>query len=287
MARTSFRRSGSFSFGENWLDYVRSLDEAAIERAGESLTQFLGDLAGLSFLDVGCGSGLFSLAAHRLGASSVLSFDVDPDSVAGCRLLRERAGDPATWEVREGSILDAPFVGGIPPHDVVYAWGVLHHTGDMARALVNTAGLVKEGGVLYLALYNRLGGPFGSRFWHGVKQFYNVSPGWARRILEGLAMAGQLLVQILHFRNPVRYAGRYVSRRGMSWKHDVRDWLGGLPYEYASPEEVIGLARSTCPGLELERLERVSGLGNNSYLFRRGRGPDTNPTFTPHESGSE
>src|SRR3712207_9119 len=76
-------RGERFEFGHNWAKYVRLIDAERIAEAERSLTQMLGmpSLAGLRFLDIGCGSGLFSLAARRLGAK-VHSLDYDPTSVA-------------------------------------------------------------------------------------------------------------------------------------------------------------------------------------------------------------
>ncbi len=99
------------------------------------------------FLDAGSGSGLFSLAAYRMGAE-VMSFDADPDSVACTNRLRNRFEDPPTWFVREGSLLDKAFLSTLQPADVVYCWGVAHHTGDMWKAIDNLTQLVAPGGLL-------------------------------------------------------------------------------------------------------------------------------------------
>ncbi|MBL8850076.1 MAG: 50S ribosomal protein L11 methyltransferase, partial [Planctomycetaceae bacterium] len=74
---------GAFAFGRNWRRFLSVVDERRIEAAVESLSLRLGrdSLKGVRFLDAGSGSGLFSLAAQRLGAT-VVSFDVDPQSVA-------------------------------------------------------------------------------------------------------------------------------------------------------------------------------------------------------------
>src|SRR5467141_2182790 len=145
-----------FAFGENWARFLALLDDQRIRDAEESLRSKLGvqSLAGRSFLDVGSGSGLFSLAARRLGAR-VHSFDYDPQSVACTRLLRDRffPGD-ADWKINQGSVLYAGYLATLGRFDVVYSWGVLHHTGAMWAALKNVTTLVAPGGLLYLAIYN-------------------------------------------------------------------------------------------------------------------------------------
>ena len=78
-----------YGFGANWKHFVEvSLNEARIANAVQSLRDLLAleNLSGQSFLDIGCGSGLFSLAACRLDAARVISFDFDALSATpGCK----------------------------------------------------------------------------------------------------------------------------------------------------------------------------------------------------------
>src|ERR1700704_486469 len=101
-----------FEFGKNWSRFLTLLDDSRIARAEESLKMMLQveDLEGKSFLDIGSGSGLFSLAARRLGAR-VHSFDYDPHSVACTRELRSRYfPDDPQWTVEQGSALDEEYL---------------------------------------------------------------------------------------------------------------------------------------------------------------------------------
>ena len=248
----------TFSFGRNWKSFLDSIDQERVSIAASSLTDFLGleSLEGKSFLDIGCGSGLFSLAAFRLGASRVVSFDIDVFSVECCRYLRSNAGDPKQWEVLEGSILDEEFVGGLGEFDVVYSWGVLHHTGAMWDALRKSARLVTPRGYFYIALYNKILSRSGSAswihdFWIKVKQTYNASPQLAAYVLEPLAMSAYLALVVARLENPVTHIRNYKSHRGMSWRTDATDWLGGYPYEFATVEEVFKFVRNECPDFHL------------------------------------
>lgn len=165
-----------FAFGENWARFLTGLDEKAICAAQQSLTTMLecDDLTGKSFLDIGSGSGLFSLAARRLGAR-VHSFDRDPQSVACTAELKRRYfPDDPYWAVEQGSVLDRAYLKGLGTFDVVYAWGVLHHTGAMWQACECVADLVAPGGMLLLAIYNDQGRA--SRSWLFVKRWYNALP---------------------------------------------------------------------------------------------------------------
>lgn len=252
-----------FGFGDNWKRFSSSIDETRIQAAESSLRQMLGvqTLAGSTFLDAGCGSGLFSLAARRLGAC-VHSFDYDPDSVECTSALKERfASEDQNWTVEYGSILDQLYMSRLGTFDYVYSWGVLHHTGKMWQGLSNLKGMVRPGGALFIALYNDQG--MMSAYWQLVKRAYNRDP-FSRAILT-----------IVHA--PYLVAGRYATRllsgrakvsRGMSLWYDMRDWLGGYPFEVASPEAVLKVVRGY--GFELENLKTCRGrFGCNEYVFRR------------------
>lgn len=262
-----------FQFGDNWLDFSTELSDDRIRLAEKSLVDALGgdSLAGRRFLDAGSGSGLFSLAARRLGAT-VHSFDFDPASVECTRRTKEAylSGDQR-WSIEQGSILDDDYVRSLGQFDIVYSWGVLHHTGNLARALDNAIDLVAPEGTLYIALYNDQGGA--SRRWLRVKQAYNRLPSRARWLVVWPAACWlwtpTMLLDALRgrpFHSWRSYAER--SRRGMSAWHDVVDWVGGLPFEVAKPETVLERLRRD--GFTLEWLITCAGgLGCNEYVFRR------------------
>ena len=266
-------RGERFAFGENWRRFLDTLDDDRIAAAEESLRSMLAvsDLANRSFLDVGCGSGLFSLAARRLGAS-VRSFDFDPQSVACALALRERyfPGD-ASWRIEEGSALDEPYLETLGQYDVVYSWGVLHHTGRMWQAIDNVARRVATGGTLFIALYNDQG--WASRAWTALKRAYNRAPAPARPLLvlgvgayfEARSLAGRVLR-----REPILASKRWRNRpvRGMSPWHDLVDWVGGYPFEVARPEQVLDFMRAR--GFNLVRMTTCAGgLGCNQFVLSR------------------
>lgn len=224
-------------------------------------------LAGCRFLDVGCGSGLFSLAARRLGAQ-VHSFDFDPQSVACAEELRRRYfPDDHQWTIEQGSALDADYLKQLQEGDVVYSWGVLHHTGDMWRALEYVGQLVRPGGVLAIALYNDQG--WRSRMWLRVKQLYcgHVAPRWiVLLVFIPWFFLRTVAVSLVRRRNEFR---AYRRHRGMSIRHDWLDWLGGLPFEVAGVEEVIEFHHRR--GFQLRHVNRTRRLGNNEFVFVRHR----------------
>ena len=263
-----------FAFGKNWKAFLATLDEDRISQAATSLAEMLNiqSLAGKRFLDLGCGSGLFSLAAHRLGAR-VLSIDYDHDSVGCTQQLRVQFGsDDPEWAIQQGSVLDEPLMESLGQFDVVYSWGVLHHTGDLTRAIELAAERTAERGYLFIAIYNDQGG--GSRRWLKIKQIYHRLPTVLRPVwvvlIAGLYETKFALARLLRLKNPLPFADWRAKKkdRGMSAWHDWVDWVGGLPFEVATPEQIIVPLRKQ--GFVLENLKTVgSGWGCNQYVFRR------------------
>lgn len=235
-----------FMFGKNWHRFLSMLDEERIAEAAHSLKNMLGveTLEGKTFLDVGSGSGLFSLAAMQLGAKHVHSFDYDPQSVACSQYLKQRYyPDSTNWTIQQGSVLDTAYLNTLGQWDIVYSWGVLHHTGDMWNALKNVSYLVKQGGTLFISIYNDQG--MKSRFWRRIKLLYNK--GLIQRYLILAIFIPYYILRgfaadiVLRRRNPFLRYFRNQADRGMSYFHDWLDWLGGYPFEVAKPEDIFQL----------------------------------------------
>jgi 2-polyprenyl-3-methyl-5-hydroxy-6-metoxy-1,4-benzoquinol methylase len=267
-------RGERFEFGKNWSRFLTTLDDQRIAQAERAITEMLElpDLTGKRFLDIGSGSGLSSLAARRLGAS-VHSFDYDPHSVACTAELRRRYfPQDDSWKVEEGSALDADYVRSLGKFDIVYSWGVLHHTGEMWKALENAQIPVAAGGKLFVAIYNDTGSQ--SARWQWIKKTYNRLP---RLMKTPFAIAvsapdeAKSLIRSLMKARPSEYIQtwtRYDRNRGMSHWHDLIDWVGGYPYEVAKPEEIFDFYRAR--GFTLTKLKCGSvGLGCAEYVFQR------------------
>jgi len=257
----------SFSFGENWKEFVEKRFTAErVEISKQHILRFLElpDLRGKYFIDVGSGSGLSSLAAFDAGASRLVSFDIDPASVEATRSLRALRGEPPNWDVLSGSILDDEFVAKLAQADVVYSWGVLHHTGAMWRAVENAAKLMKPEGIFYLALYTT--SPK-SPYWIDIKRRYNRASPMKKRLMEwSHAWRYTIFPHILARKNPLNTIRNYKTSRGMDFIADLRDWLGGYPYEDAKIEEVLEFGRKRL-GLELTKI--ATGEACTEYLFVR------------------
>jgi 2-polyprenyl-6-hydroxyphenyl methylase/3-demethylubiquinone-9 3-methyltransferase len=252
-----------FGFGKNWKSFSEGLRPEDYFGAKESLEKLVPNLKDKTFLDVGCGSGLFSIAASALGAKKVLGIDVDPECIATSKKL---ADEVYKWdqkvrknaiEFRTESILSENTK--LQRYDIVYSWGVLHHTGDMYKAFETIKNLVADKGILVLAIYNR---HITSPLWKAVKYTYVKSPRFIRKILVFLFLIVKFFgVLITSRQNPLK------KQRGMRYYTDVVDWVGGYPYEYASIDEVRDFFQAR--GFVLKNCIKTTGFtGCNEFVFQ-------------------
>ncbi|MDD4972252.1 MAG: methyltransferase domain-containing protein [Paludibacter sp.] len=252
----------SFRFGENWKSFVEKIGEEDLASARKNIEEWLGanNIRGKTVIDIGCGSGIHSLAFWTLGAKEVLSFDLDSQSVEASKMVWENAGKPDNWKILTGSILDEVFLSGLGEHsfDIVYSWGVLHHTGKMWEAVDNALSCVKMGGYFWIALYVK-GPSYQQDF--ALKIMYNKASAFRKKVMRGRAIADIMKKRLKNGHNPLEWNQK--KSRGMNTYHDIVDWLGGLPYEVASVDEVVDFTRKK--GLILEKIQ--TGEANNIYLF--------------------
>jgi len=134
-------------------------------------------LKGQTVLDMGCGSGRYSMALMRLGAAQVVGVDRGERSIAKAREIARQAG-LENIEFHVGDVLQLGFPDA--SFDFVFCNGVLHHTQDMEAGLGELHRVLKPGGQAFLYLYAD-----GGVFWYSRKRM----PVIMKRIPQEYTMA--------------------------------------------------------------------------------------------------
>ncbi|HEX7195146.1 MAG TPA: methyltransferase domain-containing protein [Chthoniobacterales bacterium] len=264
-----------FDFGENWEDFSRNaLDSEKVRQAKEDFQRLLDGipLENRSFLDIGFGQGL-SLLSAASGGARCLGIDIN----ARCLQVLSQNGKSFFPDIPDeqigrlqGSILDPELIHKLQldsrakegKFDIVHSWGVLHHTGSMFQAIQNSAALVSDQGYLVLAIYQT---HWSSPLWKWVKFLYNKSPAIGRRLFIWLFYPLIYLAKwIVTRENPKN------KNRGMDFYHDVIDWVGGYPYEYANRAEITDYLKEL--GFDLIRFfPPAAPTGCMEFVFRKRR----------------
>jgi SAM-dependent methyltransferase len=254
-----------FSFGKNWQSYSQTaLTPESVEQARQAFRELVNGivLSHKRFIDIGFGQGLCLNLAAEMGAD-VLGIEIDEDNLAALHTTQQIMGNTLTPEVRIVSILEPSYIqANKGKFDIVHSWGVLHHTGNLRQAIQNACTLVAEGGYLICSIYNK---HWSSPFWKIIKWTYNKLPAVLQRFVVGLFY-------------PVIYTAKWLvtgknpkkKERGMNFFHDVVDWVGGYPYEYATETEIRNLVEAE--GFECLRFKHARvPTGCNEYVFHQNK----------------
>jgi SAM-dependent methyltransferase len=252
-----------FSFGKNWQSFSNSsLSQERILRARKAFHDLFDgiELRGKRFIDIGFGQGLSLLFAIESGAEA-FGIDNDMENSSALETTRTIMNCAQIPVVQIVSILDSAFVRRHEHQfDIVHSWGVLHHTGDMTKAIENACALVSDNGYFICSIYNK---HWTSPIWKRIKWMYNVLPSPFQRVIIGVLY-------------PIIYCAKWLAtgksptimERGMDFFHNVVDWVGGYPYEYATMKEIMDLVCRQ--GLHCIRgFSAKVPTGCNEFVFRR------------------
>lgn len=254
----------TFSFGKNWESFLKIADQEVFDMAREDIVNWLSgriDLKGKRIIDIGSGSGLHSFVMHTMEPALLHSFDYDPHSVSATKSLWEKAGSPKSWKVEHGSVLDKKYLASLGTYDLVYSWGVLHHTGSMWEAIKNASEMVNREGMFFISIYQGVKTYEYDLF---IKKKYNrVNALWKRWMEWRLFIFPTMKDRLKAGKNP--FGWNHKRGRGMNIYHDLKDWLGGLPYEVASDEQIISFI--TPLGFTFIAKNMDDGCG--VYLFKK------------------
>lgn len=261
-----------FKFGKNWSEYSSKITHTNIQFAVNELLYFIKEpVSDKNFLDIGSGSGIHSLAAQRIGFRKIYSFDFDEDSVRTTEKIKEDYGDKLNWQTEQGDVLDKEYILKIGKFDVVYSWGVLHHTGHMWQAIENAMLCVENKGLFIIAIYNDQG--WKSKFWWFVKRGYNILPDILKKpfaYVLGYLFTGINILKytiLLKPRQAIDPLLNYGKNRGMKFNNDLIDWIGGYPYEYASVDSLDKFFSNK--GFNKVCEKRTTSLGCNQIMYKR------------------
>lgn len=262
-----------FDFGRNWKNFINKYDTDRLYEAKRDIKNFLGikTLSNKTFLDVGSGSGLSSLAARSLGAK-VLSFDCNLLSVECTKYLKNKFfNNDHHWKILKGNVLNKNFINSLGKFDIIYAWGVLHHTGNQWRSLKNLVNACKSGSLLHLALYNDQGPE--SKRWLNIKMRYQKMPFFLKTLyVFYIYFPSEFKDFIHHLRKgkPLSYFKKiinYKKSRGMNYFYDMIDWVGGYPFEVSKPEQVVNFLKKN--NFVIKKIKKNNGYGNNIFLAKK------------------
>lgn len=236
-------------YKDHWTDYP--LDIQGVIPHLRDL--FPDGVEGKRVLDGGSGSGMVSLGFAALGAD-VTGVDITPKCVENGIRRAESLGLSCRFLEGDLTRLDLG-----ETFDIVYSWGVIHHSADARAAFRCLANHLSPDGEMVLAVYlkTRLSG-----FWNFTRRFYRGSPAplqTAFRRTGSVFLNGVDVVK-------GRLAGRpRYMMRGTRNEELINDWFGVPQRTFHTYDEVFGWFREA--GLEPHLWNEATGRFRSTSNF--------------------
>jgi ubiquinone/menaquinone biosynthesis C-methylase UbiE len=148
----SLEKSTSNLYSDLWKDFdINTLTEESLQLLRRRLPQdFIAEsVQGKNVLDMGCGSGRYSIALARTGAQQVVGVDFQAKAFHSARMWCQEHSQPV--EFIAGDVLSLPTSDRC--FDFIFCNGVLHHTKSIRKGLEELSRVLKPSGKAFLYIY--------------------------------------------------------------------------------------------------------------------------------------
>lgn len=211
-------------YKDHWTDYPLEL-KGVLKHLEELFPE---GVKGKRVLDGGSGSGMVSVAFALMGAD-VTGVDITPKCVENGYKRAEHYGVKCKFINESLVTLDL----SNEHFDIIYSWGVLHHTEDARQSFFSLARHLREGGEIIVAVYLKTKI---SWFWNFARIFYQNAPTVFKTIFLNIGSVFLNIVDL--FRKIIFNKERYMMR-GTNNKEILNDWFGVPHRTFHSYNEVF------------------------------------------------
>ena len=223
-------------FGKLWKERMKNnfLDSRKVLLDSFIKNNFdLNFLKGKNVLDMGCGSGRFTLALASMGVKKAVGVDLGSE---GIEIAKRNAKINNIKNARfiRASVLDLPFKD--ESFDFVFCKGVLHHTGNFNKGMQEYYRVMTKNGKGFLYLYGN-----GGIFWNSRKKMREVMKSipveYTMKILDLIGMPSKRTIFVDSWYVPIEEHMKSRSVEKLMYKlgfKDIKRWKKGRKIELES-----------------------------------------------------